>query len=346
MVRTERRSAAPWIFLATALAIYAGGAFLVRGLERYPHPDRVAGAIAFDLTVTVTFLAWLLPVRARRWPAVALIPIFLVSIALATRVLPEENRHWLTALRWITVPLELGFLSWIALRARRALRAARASSVADLDTDLDAWGSIRRAARSILWNPAVADILAFEASVVVYAFRPRRAPHVPAGATPYLAVRRTPYGPVVVAFSLIILAETVPLHFLIARWSAPLAWTLTALGLYTLVYLTADWRAVHARPTLLDEEFLTLRTGLRWTIRIPLSAIESIERRPPSPADERASGKPLRAYVIGGANLWIRLREPVEAEGVYGRRRSTRSIATAVDEPQRLLAALHGKASI
>ena len=28
MVRTEGRSATPWIFLATALAIYAGGAFL------------------------------------------------------------------------------------------------------------------------------------------------------------------------------------------------------------------------------------------------------------------------------------------------------------------------------
>ena len=336
MVRTERRSATPWIFLATALAIYAGGALLVRGLESYSHPDRVAGAIAFDLTVTVTFLAWLFPVRARRWPAVALIPIFLVSIALASRVLPEENRHWLTALRWIAVPLEVGLLSWIALRARRAVSAARAGSVADLDT----WGSIRRAARSILWNRAVADILAFEASVVVYAFRPPRRPHVPNGATPFFAVRRTPYGPVVVAFALIILAETFPLHLLLARWSAPLAWTLTALGLYTLVYLTADWRAVQARPTLLDEEFLTVRTGLRWTIRIPRSAIESIERKAPSPRDQRASQQPLRAYVIGGANLWIHLREPVEAEGVYGRRRWPRSIATAVDEPERLLAEL------
>ena len=342
MVRTESRSAAPWIFFVTALAIYAGGAFLMRGLGRYPHPDHVAGAIAFDLTVTVTFLAWLFPVRARRWPAVALIPIFLVSIALATRVLPEENRHWLTALRWIAVPLEVGLLSWIALRARRAVRAARAASATDLDT----WERIRNAARSALWNRTVADILAFEISVVVYAFGPRRPFNTPAGATPFFSTRRTPYGPVVVAFSLIILAETVPLHFLIARWSAPLAWALTAMGLYTLVYLLADYRAVHSRPTLLDDDFLTVRTGLRWTIRIPLSAIESIERRPPSPADERASGKALRAYVIGGANLWIRLRQPVEAEGVYGRRRSTRSIATAVDEPERLQAALQGKASI
>jgi hypothetical protein len=336
MVRTESRAATPWIFLATALAIYVGGALLVRGLERYPHPDRVAAAIAFDLTFTVTFLAWLFPVRSGRWPPISLIPVFLLSIGLATRVLPAENRHWLEALRWIAVPLEIGLLGWIALRAARAVRVAKAASAADLDT----WDRIRQAARSILWNRTVADILAFEASVVVFAFRPRRPPHVPAGATPFFATRRTPYGPVVVAFSLIILAETVPLHFLLARWSAPLAWTLTALGLYTLVYLLADWRAVHTRPTLLDDEFLTVRTGLRWTIRIPRSAIESIGRRPPSPADERAWGKALRAYVIGGANVWIHLREAVEAEGVYGRRRSTRSIATSVDEPEKLSVAL------
>jgi hypothetical protein len=314
MVRTESRAATPWIFLATALAIYVGGALLVRGLERYPHPDRVAAAIAFDLTFTVTFLAWLFPVRSGRWPPISLIPVFLLSIGLATRVLPAENRHWLEALRWIAVPLEIGLLGWIALRAARAVRVAKAASAADLDT----WDRIRQAARSILWNRTVADILAFEASVVVFAFRPRRPPHVPAGATPFFAT----------------------LHFLLARWSAPLAWTLTALGLYTLVYLLADWRAVHTRPTLLDDEFLTVRTGLRWTIRIPRSAIESIGRRPPSPADERAWGKALRAYVIGGANVWIHLREAVEAEGVYGRRRSTRSIATSVDEPEKLSVAL------
>ncbi len=80
---------------------------------------------------------------------------------------------------------------------------------------------------------------------------------------------------------------------------------------------------------------LTVRTGLRWTARVPRATIAGVDRRAPGGGE-----KPLRASLIGGPSLWLRLREPVTAEGPYGMTRSVSTIALAVDEPDRFLAAL------
>ncbi len=317
-------------FVAGAAAIYALGAVIVRALPGFDHPHRIAAALAFDLTFTVTFLAWLFPVRAGRWPAVSLIPVFLLSVAAAARLLPADEQTLVTTLRTLGAPAELGLLGWIALRAARSVR-----SRAPVDPDLDLLARIRRASRGILWNPAVAEALAFELAVLAYAFGPRRAPYAPAGAAAFGYDQRTPYGPVVAALGLVVLAETVPFHFLIARWSPRAAWLVTAFGLYTLIYLIADWRATRARPILLDAETLLIRTGIRWTVRVPRTSISRIERRAP-----RGDEKPLRAALLGGANLWLHLADPVEAIGAYGRKRRVTTIALAVDEPDRLLADL------
>lgn len=315
-------------FLTAAAAVYTLGAAILRALPGFDHPERIAAAVAFDLTVTVTLLAWLLPVRAGRWPKAALVPIFFAGVAVTRALAPPEAAITATALAGLAVGGEALLLVWVALRARRGVAAARGAAG-------DLMGRVREGVRAAVWHRAVAEALAFEIAVLTYAFGGRRAPHVPDGCQAFGDSQRTPYGPVVGALGLVVLAETVPLHFLVARWSGSAAWVVTALGLYALVYLVADWRAGAERPILLDAEWLVVRTGIRWTVEVPRAAIVAVERRAPV-----AGEKPLRAARLGAANVWIRLAEPVEAIGVYGRRRRVTTIALGVDQPDRLIAAL------
>jgi len=112
-------------FLAAAVAVYALGATILRALPGFEHPERIAAAVALDLTFTVSFLAWLLPVRAGRWPTVALVPIFFAGVAAAHALTPPAAGATVTALAAVAVGGEVLFLAWIALRARRCLAAAR-----------------------------------------------------------------------------------------------------------------------------------------------------------------------------------------------------------------------------
>jgi hypothetical protein len=47
---------------------------------------------------------------------------------------------------------------------------------------------------------------------------------------------------------LAILVETAAIHFLVRRWSRPVAWVLTALSLYSLLMIVGHARALVLRP--------------------------------------------------------------------------------------------------
>jgi len=316
-------------FACATLAIYALGALLVRALPGYEHLQRVAAAIAFDLTFTVTFLAWYVPVRRGLWPPASVAAVFLASAIAARHVVPVEGDGFFIGLRWLTAPLELVLLGWILVRAARARRTPRHA------VDLDLHARLRTATRTLFWNRIAAEALAFELAVLAYACGPRRPAHTPRGATAFTYHRKVGYGAVVGAMAMVVLAETFPVHVLLARWRPGVAWTASALGLYTLLYLLADWRASRARPILINAAALTVRIGVRWRIDVPRAAISAVRRSSP-----RGGEQPLRAALLGAVNVWLELDQPVVAVGPYGRQRSRARLALWLDEPDRFAAEL------
>jgi hypothetical protein len=128
----------------------------------------------------------------------------------------------------------------------------------------------------------------------------------------------------------ITLAEAVPIHILVTRWSPLVAWGLTVLSAYGMFWFLADWRATRLRPHLLDAEALQIRTGLRWSVRIPRERMAALHTKLPPGA-----GPILRAALPGGNPLWIELTEPVTAQGPYGIEKCARWISVSVDDPAR-----------
>ena len=116
------------------------------------------------------------------------------------------------------------------------------------------------------------------------------------------------------------------MHILVTRWSAKAAWALTALTVYSLLWILADYRATRLRPILLDDDTLCLRTGLRWTVRIPRSHIVAIHKKAPKAEPS------VRTALPTATPMWIELSEPVTAQGPYGIEKKVRWISVAVDE--------------
>ena len=226
----------------------------------------------------------------------------------------------------LVVPPEIGLVTWISVRTWRAVRRGGG--------DGDTLERLRSVAGEVLPVRRVAEVVAFEMAVLYYALFSWRRRIEPPGPGTFAYHRKSGYGAIVFAILVMMMAEAIPVHILVLRWSSVAAWILTILTVYGMVWFIADWRATRLRPILLDSGELKLRVGLRWTVTVPRDQIVAVHRKKPSGSEPY-----VRASLPGTTPLWIELAEPVTAKGPYGIRKRARWISLSVDEPERFLQA-------
>jgi hypothetical protein len=315
-------------FALLAAGIYAAEVAIVRMRPAIERPDLVAVGVMLDLIVVVPLVYWFLAVRRGGWPRLSVVPVVLLGILAAALMLPQDRGLLRDVVRVLAIPYEIGLVTWIAVRTRRALRR----TLGDGDT-LERMQSV---ARDVLPTRRVAEALAFEIAVLYYALLSwRRRP-----AEGFTCHRKSGYGALVFALLLMMAAEGIPAHILVLRWSPVAAWILTALTVYGTVFFLADWRAMRLRPTLVDGDELRIRVGLRWTVTVPRERIAAVHKKRPPGSDPY-----IRASLPGPMPLWIELTEPVTAKGPYGIEKRARWICLTVDDPEAFRQALETSAS-
>lgn len=155
--------------------------------------------------------------------------------------------------------------------------------------------------------------------------------------------RRSGWGGLLFALSLVILAEMAGVHLLISRWSAAAAWLLTLSTAYLLVWLIADWRDMRRWPHRLGEDGLQLRFGRRWKGLVPYGVIGDVA--PAQASQARRTAGVIRLATAGAGRLvLLRLTRPIELAGPWGIRRTADRIVLAVDERDAFVTALRERA--
>ena len=328
-----RQARLPFLtFAVIATTIYAVAVTMMRMRSDLHHPEAVSAGLLIDLLVVVPLAFYFLAVRRAGWPVRTLIPLFLFSLTGAALVLPDQREMLKRVSEILSVPAEIGLVTWIAVRTRRSLRSTSGSGSDDM---LD---RLRTVAREIMPMKGVAEAIGFEMAVVYYALFAWRRPRINPSSRVFTYHRTNSYGALGFALLIVTIAEAIPVHLLVTRWSARGAWLLTALAAYGMLWFLADYRATRLRPILLDEDTLCIRTGLRWTVRIPRAHIVAIHKKAPK------SEPFLRATLPGTTPLWIELTEPVTAQGPYGKEKQARWISVAVDEAKAFREAVVGPA--
>jgi hypothetical protein len=234
----------------------------------------------------------------------------------------------------LSAPAELALAGFAATRAHRHLRRGAPGEGKDV------LKAIRSVTREIIPARPVADAVAAELALVWYALLAWRArPEVAPGETAFTAHRKNGLGGMVGALAFACAGEAVGAHLLVERWSPPGAWALTALSAYGVAWLVGLGRSVALRPTVIDAGGLRVRVGLLWEMAIPFDRIASVTAGG-SGIPKRAPGL-LRAALLTAPRLTIELAEPMEAVGLYDRRkRAITRVALYVDQPNELAAEL------
>ncbi|HSU13013.1 hypothetical protein [Longimicrobium sp.] len=312
---------------ATALTVVASPLF-----TRAPRLG--AAAISFDLLVSVPAAFWLLVMRPRglRWFTV--VPVVIASGYAGLLVLPAASQQYLGYARFLTAPAELGLMGWGAVRAWRLLRSGAHPRG-------DVMAAIEAALGEIVRYPRVAQIVAAEVGLLWYALLSWRArPEVGPGEMAFTGHRRSGMMGLFGAVAFACLGEAVGVHLLAAQWNSTVAWVLTGLSFYSVLWLVGLARSILLRPTVVAPDGLHVRLGLLTEARIPFDRIAAVTEVRAASASRRAPGY-LHAAVFAAPRVMIELNGEIEARGMYGmRKRGITRVGLLVDEPRQLAATL------
>jgi hypothetical protein len=316
--------------ILVATIVYAAALLIVHSAAFAARPGVLSAALAFDLVVTVPAAYWWLVVRPGTARARTLLPVVALSVIGAKLVLPAEHRAFVGLVRYATAPLELLVVGYAVRTVTRTLRARRhGSDHADVAEALD--GALVR----VFGERTAAHVVAAELATLHYALLARRA-EVPNGVDAFAQSKAFPAS-LVWALGAAMGVEGTALHLWLAPAHPRVAWTLTALTAYSLLWLVGHRRATALRPITVSGRTIALRSGLRLSARLDArDDVERIER-----LTWRTTPKPARDYVNaarpGTPNVLVTLRRPTPVTVALGLRKTVTRVGLAVDEPDRFV---------
>ena len=327
----DRRSY--WILLLL-LALTALAAFEATLALRPPtalSPELLGNAVAIDLTVGGTLVVWWLGVRRGGLPWVVLLPTFLSGLGLSHLLVGEHEPLALTGLEVVAVAAELTLLVVVF---RGVSRAAR-----EIGRDAgDPLVAVADRVRSTLGHGLAGRLAGAELGALWFATAGWLRPVPGHGRAQRFAYGKDT-GAIYAAIIGVALVEVFAVHLLVSRWSEAVAWVLTALSIYSVLWLLGDWRAVRLRPITVHPDRVVLRAGLRWTLEVPRDRIVAVRRRDWRRPFGEEEGD-LSLALFGDPDVVIELAGPLTAAGPFGIRREGSRIGVSVDDPTALVDSL------
>ncbi len=331
-------------FIGLALLLCATEAWIVQSHYFPQKPDLFSLGITLDIVLGLPTLYYVFVVHRKTLPAVTLVPVFVVALLLAGYILPTEHHTYLAYARQ-AVPLgEIVVVGFIVVQMRQVVRLfkeLRSEYVYVID-------AVEATFYRVFGKSLVISIVLTEFTLLyysVFAWRKQfMSEHKSIAVFRYHT--RGGYPAILGVLLLCVVVETAGLHVLVQQWSHLAAWILTALSVYSALWLCGDFNAMRLNPITLTQERLYLRTGLRWRADIDRANIAEI--RVLTTADKRNIAnksselyKALRITPMGDARLLLTFSQPTEIHGLFGIRKHTRYVALSVDDERRFLTALH-----
>jgi hypothetical protein len=323
------------LFMLSAVTIATACVAVARSRAFAANPDIAAWGITFDLAIGIPLVYWFFVVRGGHARAVTVAPLFLVGLMLASFVVPRAQQQFLGQLRLFVAPAAEVLLAIALIQRVRQMRLERSS-------DADPYVRISTAARALVGDTRAAEVVASEFAMLYYALfcwkeKPQDDPRA------FTLHERSGWSSVVACILVLIVAESVGMHLLIALWSPIAAWIWTALDLWGMVWLIGDYHALRLRRSSIDDEMLHIRYGLRWSVSIPIAsivAIEAVQRE-----EEWKRREVLKVAILEEPRWLITFDAPVIAHGLAGLRKEIRAIALLPDDDAPISALRHAIAA-
>lgn len=322
---TKSYSLSSVFFLLFFLAIPLFAIGLIHTSLFHENPANLSIGLTLDLVLLAPLL-YFLAIRKTKISKLSIIPIFILCTFLASKILPIEHQGLLNLTKWLLFPIEIFVLGYFIIQVKR-IRSKFSTHEKKEQSFLE---TLQLSLEEVMGKSIVSRLFTSEISLFYYCLFAWRNPlEVPENTTGFTLHKRAAYGMIVGVFFFIILIETLAMHLLIAQWSNTIAWVLSALSVYSLLFLFADYIAIRKRLTYFTNHQLHLNIGIRWRAIIKRQNIKSIQLKP---GHLQAQEGLLRGELFGSPNVLIEFIHPVEFTGYYGIKKQVKLLTLSVDE--------------
>lgn len=335
----RRSTTATWVpFFGIAASVVAAWMIVIHRGTLDARPALLAGGVAMDLFGTVTLAYWWLVVRGGRASPRSIITVIALACVAARVILPTDVAERFGIVRFVLAAGEVVLIGWAIARLRRTRTHAGTTTARDVDDDLAA--RIEAVCNAIAPNPVVARVAATEMATMAYAFARRSRAE--------LAPGRFAVAPALVPAMLWALVgvaaiEIAALHLFITRWSVRAAWVVTAVGIYSVIWLVGHFRAVTMRRCHVAPDAITIHVGLRCDAVIAPANVASLKL-----LDWKTAGSLAKSVYQPGrpqpSNVLVTLRAPARITAVLGMTKTVESLALRLEDPAGFVAAVEAVA--
>ena len=288
--------------------------------------DLMSLGITLDLVLGIPLAYYFMVIRRARMSRATLLPIVLLSGLAAGIILPVAQHRYLEYWERVMALAEVAVVGLVAVKGRTVVRNFRA-----LQRQMpDFIGNLQRSLMPVLSNAWLVGALVGEVSVFRYSLFGWLGGIEKTGyQRAYTTYRESGQIALMCALLAIILIETAAIHLLVSRSYPGAAWLLTAISLYSLLFLVADTVALVKRPLLIDQSRVLLRLGLRWQGSFPISEVDRVVTVTEAPPKNRAT---LNGCFLSTPNLLITCCKPIPIAGPFGIKREVQRIALFTDD--------------
>lgn len=313
--------------LGLAASIILASLWIVNSTAFQYNERFLSIVLTFDLTVFLP-LAYFFLIRKTAIPKFSVIPIFILSIVLASAIIPGKHQGVLDMIKYLITPIELFVFGFIAYKIHKIYKDQKLSQHSRFDFS----ESLRKVLSQHIKYSSVTHIFTTEISIFYYALYGWGKKKEIDSRAYFTYHKDCGYFQIIGVFVFLIITETFVLHLALSHWNLVFAWIFTGLSIYGLFFLIGDSNAVKKRPIYFDEQYLYLRIGIRWFSKIPLKEIESIELITRAPEGKENAN----LILIGSPNILIKCASEQNAIGYYGISRSFKSVSIAIDDKKNL----------
>jgi len=156
-------------------------------------------------------------------------------------------------------------------------------------------------------------------------------------------IKETMYGVFLWVIFISTMIEVPIVHYFLSLWSVTVAWIVTGVTLYGMIWLLGDYKAIKHMPIRINETHLFIRIGVRSKVDIALSNIDTISSNVKE--EEKESYKHLVLMTTVDANIYITLKEKIHIKGIFGSKKGVDKVALYMDEPRLFSDAILNKKS-
>ena len=297
--------------------------------------------ITISLTIIVPFFYYILMLRKRYLKPIAIAPVFIIQYFYSSYILQDSQKEYLDLFMYVAVIFEITLVVFIVYKVARMIKKYKETNRDELHV-LDA---LRNGFVELFGESKFVDLAVKDLAIYYYAFFVWFKKPVVNKELSFTYHKNSDIKVFVIIALIIGMIEVIAVHILLSHWNTIIAWVITVLSIYGLVYLVGLYNSVRYSPILIEDSHMVIRVGFQSSLRVNFENIESLESVSAN-YEEKAKKEKKTTYnaIVLRTNLpqfEVALKKQVPQNGLFGVARQISTVYIMVDDPRGFASAVN-----